>query len=132
MATLKAMFRFLWKEEGQESLQTPTTVQQEFVLMYKSLEVGTLSINEGIWTFAYSENFKIQTDIRPLWDFSDINRIYRFDYLPPFFLQRIPSLEQPKVKEVLKKENIDAHNEVALLKRFGRATISNPYLLNAV
>ena len=132
MANFKSMLRFFWKEEGQESLLTPTDVQQKFNLMYKSLEVGTLSVSEGIWTFAYSEIFKKQTDIRPLWDFSDVNRIYRFDYLPPFFLQRIPSLEQPKVKEVLKKENIDAHNEVALLKRFGHATISNPYLLNAV
>lgn len=132
MANLKSILRFFWKEEGQESLLTPTDAQQKFILMYKSLEVGTLSVSEGIWTFTYSENFKKQTDIRPLWDFSDVNRIYRFDYLPPFFLQRIPSLEQPKVKEILKKENIDAHNEVDLLKRFGHMTISNPFLLNAV
>ena len=132
MANLKSLFRFLWKEEGQESLLTPTDEQQKFVLLYKSLEIGTLSVSEGVWTFTYSESFKNQNNIRPLWDFSDVNRQYRFDYLPPFFLQRIPSLEQPKVKEVLKKENIDTHNEVALLKRFGHKTISNPFLLNAV
>ena len=132
MANLKSLFRFLWKEDGQERLLTPVDVQQNFVLKYKKLEIGTLSVNGGIWIFSYSEDFKKQNNIRPLWDFADVDKIYRFEYLPPFFLQRIPSLEQPKIKEVLKKENIDAHNEVALLKRFGQMTISNPFLLNAV
>ena len=132
MTHLKSWLQGFWKEEGQETLLTPIDADQNFILTYKSLEVGTLSVSEGIWTFAYSDYFKKQNTIRPLWDFSDVDKVYHFDYLPPFFSQRIPSLEQPKVKEVLKKENIDTQNEVALLKRFGHATIANPFILNAI
>ena len=34
-----------------------------------------------------------------------------------------------KQRIIIKKENIDQHNEAALLKRFGYKTIANPYEL---
>ena len=42
---------------------------------------------------------------------------------------RIPGLKQPAIKEILEKESIDKENEAALLVRFGRKTIANPYEL---
>ncbi len=49
-----------------------------------------------------------------------------------FFQTCIPGLKQPAVKEILDKENINVENEAALLKRFGKKTISNPYELDLV
>jgi len=41
----------------------------------------------------------------------------------------LPGLKQPAIQEILKNEEIDKGNEIALLKRFGRKTITNPYEL---
>jgi len=38
-------------------------------------------------------------------------------------------LKQPLVKEAVEKENIDSTNQVALLKRFGRRTITTSFEL---
>jgi HipA-like protein len=129
MGTLTAWLKQLWKGEGQESLNTPEDVYQVFVLLYRTHHIGTLTLYKGLWTFAYSEDFKKTMPIHPLSDFSNINRIYESHDLHPFFLQRIPSLEQPKVKRIVEAEKIDVHNEVDLLKRFGRITIANPFVL---
>lgn len=51
--------------------------------------------------------------------------------LYPFFIQRIPILSQPKVKEAIEKEKIDQTNIVELLKKFGRLSINNPFRLEA-
>lgn len=55
---------------------------------------------------------------------------YTSEELYPFFIQRIPSLSQPKVKEVIEKEKIDQTNIVELLKKFGRLSINNPFKLD--
>lgn len=46
-----------------------------------------------------------------------------------FFKIRIPGLGQSAIKEILSKENIYKRNELALLKRFGKRSIANPYIL---
>lgn len=129
MTKLTSWLKQLWKAEGQESLATPEDIHQEFILFYREHHIGTLTLQKGFWTFAYSEYFKNKKPIQPLSDFSDVNRIYQSQDLHPFFLQRIPSLEQPKVKKIVEDEKIDIHNEVDLLKRFGRLTIANPFIL---
>jgi len=65
-------------------------------------------------------------------DFPKVEKIYNSEELYPFFVQRIPGLGQTKVKEAIAEENIDEHNEAALLKRFGRFTITNPFELQAL
>lgn len=127
--TIKKMF---WKTEGQEEIYTPKDTEMVFKLFFKDLEIGTLNLKEGVWRFAYSTDFKAQQQIKPLLDFPAIDKIYASEELYPFFIHRIPGLGQPKVQEIIRKEHIDAHNEAALLKRFGRLTISNPFELKAV
>jgi hypothetical protein len=46
-----------------------------------------------------------------------------------FFASRIPSANLPTVQETARERNIDIHNEVQMLKEFGRRTITNPFLL---
>jgi HipA-like protein len=124
--------KWLWKTEDQQEIFAPDDLEVTFTLSFHSLEIGTLRLSKGKWTFAYSDDFKAQEEIKPLPDFPKLNKIYTSEELYPFFVQRIPGLGQPKVKEILEKEHIDEHNEALLLKRFGRFTISNPFELKAV
>jgi hypothetical protein len=122
---IKNILKLFKSEEGQEDFYTPTDVEVVFSLTYRALEIGTLSLNEGQWTFQYSESFKKQDKIKPLLDFPNVNRKYTSEELYPFFIQRIPGVGQ----NVRKFENL---SEVDLLKKFGKQTISNPFVLQAV
>lgn len=127
--TIVKSFGKLWKSEGHEAVSTPKDIEGTFELWYNSLLIGILSLDQSVWTFEYAEDFKIQDEIKPLPDFPDIDKVYNSDELYPFFIQRIPSLSQPKVEETIQKEHIDRTNLVELLKRFGKISINNPYKL---
>lgn len=115
--------------EGHEGLKTPTDVHAEFILKYEDIPVGYLVLEQGMWKFSYSDEFKEQDKLRPLVQFPDENKVYENEDLWPFFTIRIPGLNQPTIQKILESENIDRSNEVELLKRFGKNTISNPYKL---
>ena len=122
---IKRILKFFKSEDGHEDFYTPTDVESVFSLTYRSLEIGTLSLKKAEWTFQYSETFKQQERIKPLLDFPNVNKSYTSEELYPFFTQRIPGIGQ----NVRKAENL---NEVDLLKKFGKQTISNPFVLQSV
>ncbi len=129
---LKKLKNIFWKSEGHEGLMTPKNVNVIFELKYGNLLIGTLNLKNGLWTFIYSDAFKQQNGIKPLTDFPKTNKTYQNEALYPFFVQRIPGLNQPKIKATIEKEKIDKTSEVELLKRFGQLSISNPFQLFAV
>ena len=102
-----------------------------FFLKYGDLPVGTLSVEDGVWKFEYSEQYKHSKFFRPLVEFPDMDKIYESKELWQFFASRIPSPEQPEVEEILRREQISEDDSVALLKRFGSRTVSNPFQLEA-
>jgi len=107
-------------------------IVKRFDLFLKDLKVGVLSYakEDGVWYFEYSEEFKRNRDnYNLIIGFPDINKKYQSDILWPFFNIRIPGLKQPKVKEILQKENINPDDNVQLLERFGKKSISNPFEL---
>jgi len=115
---------------GLEGVKTPKQAElKKFVLKYKTLVIGELHIQNGVWTFAYSEAFKTQTEISPLVDFPVKEKVYESAHLWPLFLSRIPGLKQPQVQDLILQEKIDPENEAALLERFGGKTIANPFTL---
>lgn len=118
-----------WRTKGQDDIETPLDQNINFTLKYKDLIIGELVLKNGVWMFLYSESFKEQTDIQPLPDFPNVNKVYENQELYPFFLIRIPSLKQPKVQKVIKEKEVDANNAVELLKTFGYKSIANPFLL---
>lgn len=132
MPKFVARIKNLWRADGREDLITPKNVEAFFRLVFEDLEIGTLRLKEGLWCFTYSEAFKNQDRVKALVDFPDPGKTYYSEELPPFFAHRIPGLGQPKVQKILEKENIDAHNEADLLKRFGKLSISNPFQLLSV
>lgn len=121
-------------DEDQElDLNLPSNENAIFSLKIDNVEVGKLRSENGSWVFVYSEEFKTkhQQEYKHIAGFPELSKIYKNESLWPFFLIRIPGLKQPAIKEIIEKEKIDIHNEAALLKRFGRQTISNPYELIA-
>ena len=115
-----------------DGLDTTRPLKDEnakFLVTYKDIKVGMLELKQGKWYFSYCSEFKNQTRLKPLIEFPDISKVYESEELWPFFAVRIPSLQQPNVQRIIKKEKIDDNNIVELLHRFGERTISNPFRL---
>jgi HipA-like protein len=108
---------------------TPPDARAAFLLRFGNLIVGKLSVDEGVWTFRYSPAFRARADMRPLPMFPNVHEVYKSDGLWSFFRMRVPSLKQPAVRAIVDKEGIDSSDQIKLLKRFGRRTISNPFEL---
>lgn len=122
---------FSKSEDGFEmQVQLPKDEEAKFILTVDKIRIGTLYCEKGEWYFKYADDFKNHSDeYNRIVGFPDLDKIYKSDSLWPFFQIRIPGLKQPAIQEIIKKEKIDQANEVALLKRFGEKTISNPYQL---
>lgn len=116
-----------WLKIGKD-VKAPPGVRAEFRLTYDGLLVGTLSVQDGLWRFKYSDEFR-KSDLRPIVEFPDVDKVYERPDLWQFFAMRIPSPEQPEVEEIIKQERIAEDDAVSLLKRFGRRTIANPFQL---
>ncbi len=123
-------FEKLFKSEEQPGvLTTPKDAVAHFVLTYKDLTVGYLNHANGKWIFEYADEFKNQDKIDVLIDFPEKNNKYEATGLWPFFAHRIPGLGQPQIQEIIKDENLNPNNEIDLLRRFGKRTITNPFEL---
>ena len=126
----KILISLFSKGDEDMKLHLPKEENATFVLMIDDIKVGTLHCEQGIWEFKYTEEFKKRAaEYNLVKGFPDLEKVYKNETLWPFFRIRIPGLKQPAIQEIIKKENIDQENEVALLKRFGKKTISNPFLL---
>ena len=125
----KLLQRLFRKEKNDIEFFLPTEEQEKFILKLDNIEIGYLECHDGKWSFYYSEIFKGKEGFYSIPGFPDLNKTYQSESLWPFFKIRIPGLGQPAIKEILSKENIDKCNELALLKRFGKRSISNPYTL---
>jgi HipA-like protein len=120
--------QYLFKSDDQEvELATPMDVTVEFELYFKKMIIGTLRLHQGMWSFSYSEEFTLQNEISPIVDFPDKTKTYQSHGLFPFFSSRIPSIQRLKLQKVIPHNVIQ--DEVALLKAFGKQTITNPYQL---
>jgi len=131
------MFKLFKKiiSKGKSSESSPVEIEftgsVNFTLKFKDLEIGYLTVEEGMWVFRYSDEFKSQEKYARLTGFSDLSKVYKAKVLWPFFKIRIPGLKQPMIRDIIEEENLDASNEVQLLKRFGRESMSNPYILES-
>ena len=112
-------------------VQAPHGLRAKFLLTFNDLLIGTLSVEDGVWKFEYSDEFRQRGSLRPLVEFPDVNGSYESEELWQFFASRIPSTEQAEVEAILKKENISEDDAIGLLRRFGTRTTSNPFKLRA-
>jgi len=126
---IKKIFSKFFSPEGNESINLNKGDNAHFVLSLEHLVVGELTLNNQIWSFQYSVHFKHQDEIKPLAEFSDMNKVYTSEVLWPFFAFRIPGLSQPHVQKLIDKYNLDKDNVVELLKFFGQESLNNPFKL---
>lgn len=114
--------------------------EARFILMHLDSHIGTLELNDGVWSFEYSfiyqqklkkaeDSSKTENVLLPLFPFPDVEKRYESHILWPFFSARIPGLKQPDVQDIMKSDKIESNDLVALLDRFGRRTIMNPFEL---
>lgn len=127
----ETIWNWLMPEET-ETMQTPKNQDMVFLLCLKDLSIGTLSLSDGVWTYQYTDDFKKQSVIQPLVTFPNLDKVYQGEMLWPFFASRIPTINQPNVKEVAKKKHIDLTNTAEMLKEFGQRTITNPFSLQVL
>lgn len=118
------------EDESFKALSLSST--QKFEIVLDSFTIGFLETSNGKWKFYYSNEFKTHSKFDHIPGFSNLEKIYVSDTLWPFFKIRIPGLGQPIIKNTITSEKISIDDEIALLKRFGKKSISNPYLLNPV
>jgi HipA-like protein len=128
---LKKFRNVFFKPEGLEHIETANSTEVSFEVRYGSMVIGHLEHKAGIWTFAYSEQFKLAPGMRPIVDFPDVTKEYKEQSLWPFFASRIPSLENAHVKQTLAEKKVSENDEAGLLRLFGFRTITNPLELVA-
>lgn len=124
MTKIKKVFARLFWSESQLNVILAADDDAAFNVNLGKLLVGSLVYSDGIWSFGYSDDFKFQNKIAPLANFPLKDKVYTTKDLWPFFASRVPSSGQRQVDKNAPTEDI-----VALLKQFGRKTITNPYEL---
>lgn len=114
--------------EGEPVLLSNEAEHANFELRLNGKPVGELSYKNGQWHFSYTPEFK-SSGKKPVYGFPSLEREYTSEALWPFFAYRIPSLKQPSVQQIIKKEQLNSNDQSALLARFGRLTVTNPFEL---
>lgn len=115
----KILSLFWYSEDNEFSLENGTV--SLFKLILGSLKVGELSYDGSLWRFSYSEEFKRQKEVLPLVNFPTKDKEYEAEELWPFFASRIPSDAQLQIT--------GPRDIVSSLKRYGRSTIANAFIL---
>lgn len=130
---MKDFFRNIFNKSEDSIIRSESPLRDaNFIVKIDDLIVGFLSRKNNLWEFHYSDEFKEQKEYYRLVGFSNLNKLYRSEVLWPFFKIRIPGLKQPMVQEIIETDRLDQNDEAELLRRFGRKSISNPYILEAV
>ena len=127
MTKFKNILTRLFWSENNDNMGLTTDDEAAFNVNLGKLIIGTLTFSEGIWTFGYSDDFKLQNTISPLVNFPSKEKKYTTRELWPFFASRIPSSAQRQLGKTTIKEN-----PISLLKQFGKRTVANPYELRFV
>lgn len=132
MTMLKQFKKYIKSQVKAKDL--PCTYEQinhnpKFQLKYHHNIIGYLNFSDNVWSFIYTDWFKDQNDLQPLFEFPSKEKLYKSAELWPFFESRIPSIKQPKVQEYLESHPSDRNNKVKLLELFGVTSVNNPYKL---
>ena len=125
----------LWGTKGMNLSENSVGSTGVFHLIYDKLNhlvIGTLSYDSKKWTFEYSTECKNKlrnNEINLIINFPNRDKKYETEDLWPFFISRIPTLNQPFHFKKVAKNKVDKEDPVALLSLFSERTINNPFRL---
>lgn len=108
---------------------TDQTRQASFLLWLKALPVLRLTFRGNAWELEYTAQFKAQSRLLPIVCFPEVDKVYRSGKLWPFFFVRIPSIARPDVQRTVREEHLDYDDVAAMLRRFGRKSVADPFEL---
>jgi HipA-like protein len=114
---------------GQKNMKVIAGSEESFGLFFRGEKIGVLHFSNKIWKFWYTDAFRQSDNLSPVANFPDANKVYESERLWPFFSVRIPSLKRKRIKDLVKKEGIREDDLIALLRRFGKQTLTNPFIL---
>ena len=100
-----------------------------FLLWLKALPVLRLTFRGNAWELEYTAQFKAQSRLQPIVCFPEVDKVYRSGKLWPFFSVRIPSIARPEVQRTVREEHLDYDDVAAMLRRFGRKSVADPFEL---
>jgi hypothetical protein len=120
------MFRGVASGQGDADDRSTEAV---FVLCMGELPMLLLSHEGGGWTLRYTDQFKQQNRVAPLVPFPDVNKVYASKEIWPFFAVRIPSIARPEIERTVRAEKLDYSDVAAMLSRFGKRSIADPFEL---
>ena len=118
--------KVFWHDSDETNLQAVKGSKGRFDLLLGSMLVGVLLYDDGMWSFSYSDDYKAQSKYEPLVNFPNLDHVYKSDQLWPFFASRLPGVSE------LNEEERKHPDMLALLKKYGRHVITNPYKLVAL
>lgn len=120
---MKKIIRSLFWRSDDDRFSFDDGRKSYFRLLYGNLLVGELSFFDGKWHFSYSAEFIRQNTILPLVNFPTKDKVYVSVELWPFFASRIPSDAQLQ-------NSTESRDLVDSLRKYGRHTITNSFVLN--
>jgi len=99
------------------------------LLKYQNFNIGKLWTEDSKYFFSYDKEF-INTDLRPLTGFEDLEKVYSSSVLFPFFEVRIPDMKREDVIKKLQEKHLDkTASDLKKLLVLGNKTINDPYVL---
>jgi hypothetical protein len=113
----------------QSPMMSPIASQVAFVLRFRKVPILRLGLVGGVWELEYTAQFKAQSRLLLIVCFPDVGKVYRSGKLWPFFSVRIPSIARPEVQRTVHEEHLDYDDVAAMLRRFGRKSVSGPFML---
>lgn len=121
--SIKEKIKLFWHDSDETNYKAVAGESGRFDLYLNRLLIGTLTYQNGLWAFSYSDDFKKQSEYAPLINFPNVDQNYESDQLWPFFASRLPGNTQ-----------LDSTTEnmgiVELLRKYGQHVITNPYTLH--
>jgi HipA-like protein len=99
-------------------------------VLYRGTDVAELARQKGHYVFRYLEAFR-RLGLASFPGLPDVSpsKEYRSTELPRFFAERIPDVRRPEIRELIRREQIPEHDELALLAALGRMSVTDPFEL---
>ncbi|MGH9511902.1 MAG: HipA N-terminal domain-containing protein [Terriglobales bacterium] len=99
-------------------------------VLFQGVDVAELEKQKERYVFRYFEAFR-RLGLAPFPGLADVSPSteHRSAELPRFFAERIPDVRRPEVRELIRREQIPEHDELALLAALGRMSVTDPFEL---